>query len=211
MRARRFGGLLFNNARTNQLTDIRVRDQFADVERLLIKDRIRYDSPRFAGLQISGSFAADERWDTAIRFRPSIENFTFVVASAYQNKPFGDIAWRWDIGGGVRHESSGINLSGGFVKQEVAGGRISDNFTVKAGWLASLFDIGNTAVSIDYTLNQNIRRSGNDAMSIGAIVFQNWDPYGFKFYTGARLYDITMPGVETDRILVFPLGALFSF
>lgn len=206
-----FGGLRFNNARTNQLTNIRVLDQFADLERLLIKDRVRYDSPSLAGFKLSGSYATDDRWDTALRFRPKVENFVVSLGSSYQQKPFGDVDWRFDIGGGIRHEATGLNVSGGFSRQEFQGGRQSDSFVVKVGWLASLVPLGKTAFSADYARNKDIRATEDDGTSVGVFVVQDWDPYGFKFYAGSRVYDITYPGFETDRLWVFPVGAIFTF
>ena len=56
-------GLKFVDRSTGELGSIRVREHFVDVERLLLVDRLRYDSPRFGGAQISGSLAGDNRWD----------------------------------------------------------------------------------------------------------------------------------------------------
>ena len=50
-----FGGLKFVDSETRELSNNRVRDYFFDLERFLLKDRVRYDSIRFDGSTAFGA------------------------------------------------------------------------------------------------------------------------------------------------------------
>ena len=93
--------------------ELQVLDHFVDVERLLLVDRARYDSPQFGpGLQISGSLASDNRWDVALRAKPkNTGNWTLVGGASFQDKPFSGIDRRQDAVVSVRHNKTGLNLT----------------------------------------------------------------------------------------------------
>ncbi len=81
-------GMQFVDRATNELSGIAVSQHFADTERLLLVDRLRYDSPSFGGgFQLSGTLAADARWDAALRYFPSLDDWTMHAAGTYQSKP----------------------------------------------------------------------------------------------------------------------------
>jgi len=206
-----FPGLKFVNSETKELTDVRVLTHFADLERLLLADRFRYDSPRVGGFQVSGSVAADARWDVALRARPSAGTFTLSGATTYQHEPFRDVDWRWDAGLSARHEPTGLNLTVGGLVQEHAGGRRSNGFIVKGGWLASWLALGTTAIAVDFTENHNVAVDRDRARSVGATVLQSWERFGVRFYAGVRRYTVRRPDVPLAPITVFPVGALISF
>ena len=90
----------FVDQSTNELSSVTVGQHFIDTERLLLTDRLRYDSPTIGnGMQVSGTIAADSRWDTAIRYYPLYDDWAIRVAATYQHKPFRDIQKRFDLGG----------------------------------------------------------------------------------------------------------------
>ena len=206
-----FPGLKFVDSQTKKITDIQILNHFADLERFLIADRFRYDSPRFAGVRLSGSVAADARWDVALRSRHSVGDFTLAGASTYQNEPLQDVDWRWDVAISVRHEPSGLNATVGGLRQRVGGARNSDGFVVKGGWLARLFAIGRTAISADFTQNNDVVAGGDQARSVGLFVLQNWSRFGVHFYIGVRRYSVEQPEMSLEPITVLPIGALISF
>ncbi len=206
-----FGGLKFVDATTNELTDIRVRTHHADLQRFLIKDRLRYDSPRLLGLQASASVAADDRRDVALRIRRNVGDFRLVGAATYQNKPFGDLDWRAEAGVSFRHEPTGLNATGAGFTQRPSDGRNAHGMIVKVGWLAGLVPIGKTAFSADIASNFNIAIDGDDGDSFGVFALQNWDQLGIRAYIGIRHYDLDRPDVNLKRITVVPFGALIRF
>lgn len=206
-----FGGLKFVEKETNKLSDIRVHNVFVDIERLLIMDRIRYDSPFFSGFRTSGGVASDGRWDLALRSRHSAGDFSLRGAVTYQDEPFLDIDWRWDAGISARHEPTGLNLTVGFSREGFNGGREGHGIIFKPGWLADLFTFGKTAISLDVFHNSNISTEGETGDSIGMFVVQNWDKYGMRFYAGYRRLNIDNPDVKTKSLNVLSFGVLLQF
>ena len=206
-----FGGLRFVDSTTNELTDNRVRTQHADLERLLIRDRLRYDSPRWVGLQGSASVAADNRWDVALRWGHNIGDFKLVSATTHQNQPFLDLEWRWEWGGSTRHEPTGLNATVVGFSQRPADDREAYGFIVKFGWLADIVPIGKTALSADVARNFNISIDDDKGKSFGIFALQNWNQLGIRVYVGVRHYAVDRPDINLEAITVVPFGALVQF
>ena len=204
-------GLKFVDTATDSLSDIQVRTHFVDLERLLIQDRVRYDSPRFGGLQASGTVAADGRWDGALRSRHTPGDFTIAGGTSYANKPFEGVDWRWDVGLSARHEPTGINATVGYLLERMERGTDATSWIVKLGWLADLVTIGQTAFAADYSRITDLRIDGDRATSVGFVAMQKWPTYGLSFYVGIRRYDVERPDVDLEPMLVFPLGVVFAF
>ena len=205
-------GMRFIDGSTGELSDVTVGVYFVDLERLLIQDRVRYDSPRFAGgLQLSGTVASDGRWDGALRAKYTPGNFTLVGGSSYANEPFQDIDRRFDGVISLRHEPTGINFTAGGAREEFGRGSDGTSWILKAGWLAELFTLGKTAFSIDYYRVNDIRFDGDQATSYGLFMVQKWPAYGIDFYTGIRRYVVDETALELEPLLVVPFGIAWNF
>lgn len=205
-------GMRFVDRATNELSDIRVSTHFADTERLLLVDRLRYDSPSFGGgFQLSGTLAADARWDAALRFYPTNDNWTIRAAATYQHKPFQDVDDRYEIGFSARHNETGLNLTTGLVSGEARDGRDLSAYIIKAGWLTNLNSLGYTAFSADYSFGSDARLTGDEAESIGIFVQQKWDALGLDLYGGLRRYDVDRPDIALKPMNVFAMGAMYTF
>jgi hypothetical protein len=205
-------GMRFVDRATNELSDIRVSTHFADTERLLLVDRLRYDSPSFGGgFQLSGTLAADARWDAALRFYPTNDNWTIRAAATYQHKPFQDVDDRYEIGFSARHNETGLNLTTGLVSGEARDGRDLSAYIIKAGWLTNLNSLGYTAFSADYSFGSDARLTGDEAESIGIFVQQKWEALGLDLYGGLRRYDVDRPDIALKPMNVFAMGAMYTF
>jgi len=204
-------GMLFVDATTNQYSDIVVGTYFIDVERLLIIDRLRWDSPRIAGLQLSGSIAADSRWDTALRANYTPGPFTLVAGGSYQNNPFEGIETRYDGAVSARHEPTGLNLTVGASMDDLAGGDTATTWIVKAGWLADLVSLGKTAFSLDHYRVSDLRVDGDRGTSWGFFAMQKWPTYGLDFYVGVRRYEVSDTSLDLEPLFVVPVGVVFNF
>lgn len=207
------GGLKFVDASTGALTTTRVLDHFADLERLLLVDRVRFDSRSFGpGLQLSGSIAADSRWDAALRAKPvATERWTVVGGATFQKRPYMGFAQRTDAGVSVLHKATGLNVTAAVSREELNSGRDADGYTVKIGWLTDIFAIGQTAFSLDYHENRDLRLAGDRSKSQGLFVVQKWPAFGTDFYGGIRRYDVYRPDIDLESLNVFVLGAALRF
>ena len=205
-------GMKFVDRTTNELSTITINQHFADTERLLLVDRLRYDSPSFGGgFQLSGTIAADARWDAALRFFPTFENWTIRAAATYQQKPFQDIEDRYEISFSARHNETGLNLTTGLVRGEAADRRDLSGYIIKAGWLTNLNSLGSTAFSADFSFGRDVRLADDEAESVGVFVQQKWDSVGLDLYGGLRRYEVERPDIGLKPMNVFALGAIYTF
>ena len=206
-------GMKFVDRSDDTLSDIQVLNYFVDVERLLLVDRIRYDSPGFGmGMQVSGTIASDGRWDASFRMKPkATEDWTFVAGASFQHEPFAGIDQRIDAVGSVRHNDTGLNFTAGFVTEEVTEGGTANTYVLKAGWLADFFDLGKTAFSLDYYDVSDLRLAGDAAKSYGFFAVQKWPAYGIDFYGGYRMYDVDRPDIDLHSLDLIALGITLGF
>ena len=203
-----FGGLLFYDNDTNDYTDIRISDVFVDIENLSIVNRLRYDSPQFYGFQLSGSTGSDQRNDVTMRWKNQIGDFQFSGATAYQRNPSGKLAdWRVDGVLSTLHKPSGLNLTGGAFKAQARDDdRHLSGFIIKGGWRRKFFDIGETALSVDYVRNYDVSSDDEDGKTYSAFLVQNIDAWGLELYGGYRYYDLDRQRLDTEAIHVPVVG-----
>jgi len=206
-------GMRFVDSSDNSLSDIQVLTYFIDVERLLLVNRTRYDSPGFGpGMQVSGSVANDSRWDLALRAKPNIsERWTLVGGAAYLDKPFSGINRRWDAGVSVLHNPTGLNLTAGGSRDQLTAGGDANTWIIKAGWLTDIVSLGKTAFSLDYYKTSDLRLDGDEADSVGLFAVQKWPAYGLDFYAGYRRYDVSRPDIDLKALDILVTGAALNF
>jgi hypothetical protein len=205
-------GLKFVDRSTNDLSSVTVSQHFVDTERLLLGDRLRFDSRTFGGgFRLSGTVGADSRWDTALRFYPSNDEWTFRAAATYQQKPYRDVEERTSLGFSVRHNETGLNLTASAARGEASDGREGTGDVIKVGWLTNLTNVGYTAFSIDYLSVSDALQEGDEADSIGIFVQQKWNSVGLDLYAGFRRYEVQRPDIDLRPLDVLALGAIYSF
>lgn len=205
-------GMKFVDRATDSLSAIRVSDHFADTERLLLVDRFRYDSPPlFGGLQLSGTVAADARWDLALRYYRSDDDWSIRAAATYEHEPFRDVDDRVNLYGSLRHNRTGLSLTAVIGRAQERDGRTGAGFVVKGGWLTSLTSIGPTAFSIDYGSLRDVIEEGDQAGSFGVFAQQKWDSIGLDIYAGFRRYGVTRPDIDLQPLHAVAFGVILSF
>jgi hypothetical protein len=202
----------FVDRSTGQLSDIQVFHHFADTERLLLVDRFRYDSPHLGNaLQVSGTIAADSRWDLALRFYPTLEKWTVRSAVTYQHEPSIDFDDRLEIGASARHNDTGLSLTIGVLHSNRTDGETASAYVSKLGWLTNLNRLGITSFAFDYSRGNDARVVGDCGKSVGLFAYQKWNNVGLDFYTGYRLYKVKRPDIDLFDLNMYILGFIFSF
>ena len=204
-------GMLFVDRSNDQLSNIHVYDHFADTERLLLVDRFRYDSPHINNLQLSGTIAADSRWDMALRYYPTLANWTLRSALTYLHKPFQGLDNRVELGASARHNETGFSLTLGWAYGDRTDGEDSHGYIGKLGWLSNLNSLGSTAFSIDYGKASDVRLLGDSSKSVGLFAYQKWEEVGLDFYAGYRLYEVKRPDIDLYPLKTFTLGIIYNF
>ncbi|HIG00926.1 MAG TPA: hypothetical protein EYQ66_06420 [Myxococcales bacterium] len=206
------GGLLFYDNASNDYSDTRIANAFIDGEELALINRIRYDSPRWAGLQLSGTIGQDDFRDVTLRFSGDAEGFVWSSGTSYQNRPNGPFGnWRWNIAGGILHQSSGLNLTVGGAISDSEKDDSTSGFIARLGWRYLLFEVGETKFAVDYTNSWDVVEPGSEERSTGVFAFQNIDWAGLQLYTGYRWYHADVPSADLQNINAFVFGAAMQF
>ena len=205
-------GIKFVDADANELSDRQVFNYFLDTERLMLADRIRFDSKSFAGgLIASASAAADGRWDASVRYFPKVGKFAFRAVMTYEQKPFRDLDSRTLAGFGIRHEQSGVNLttiaSYGYTPDD----RDPYGYVIKGGVTRRFTELGKTSFSIDYAQNYDATIEGERAKSYSFFVNQSFKPINLTVYLGYRKYDVQDSDLNLLPINTTTLGVFFNF
>lgn len=160
--------------------------------------RIRYDTPSFAGFGVAVALRQDSeiRPDVGITYGGELAGWEAEAAAA----------WRPDEDSDTFHGSAsvlapfGINvtLAGGVESLDDDQGNVDDPnfFFGKLGYRADFFEFGDTRFSVDYFLGHNnadfAAPDGElpEATSIGGGVVQKINPLSTELYLGVRNYDV---------------------
>jgi len=202
----------FVDRSNDELSSFQVNDYFLDTERLLLVDRLRYDSPSFGGgIQISSSLASDTRWDAAIRFYPSLNDWSIRAAATYEQEPFGDVEHRGGLLISSRHNNTGLSLTAGIVLAKKINGEIATGYVIKGGWIISIDSLGHTALSVDYGNSNDVRLTGDRADSFGIFALRKWNSFGLDLYMGYRNYYVRRPDIDLYPLQVMVFGVIYTF
>ncbi|MCB1832417.1 MAG: porin, partial [Geminicoccaceae bacterium] len=201
------GGILYRD--DGELSTISVGDAFSNLDGLSRDDRIRYDTPSFAGFKLSGSLVADERADVALRYSREFGGTEVAAAAAFSRKPDD-----FDRVNG----SASILLANGISVTAAAGtedvdARDDDGmfYYGKLGYQSQFFSVGNTALGIDYQYGEDIGADGDETSSFGVFAVQNIDDLATEFYLGYRYYDLDRDNTDLDAINAVLTGARVKF
>lgn len=220
-----FGGMKFVKESDDSLSDLGIGQVFIDGEAFSFRDRVRYDSPRWAGFQLSGSVGTGDSSDVTLRWRQSLGKFDFVAGASVQDHPFtGRIESRVDGGIGVYHQTTGLSFTVAAVSQKYVrefyqdfGRDDGDNsgYTARLGWRKNWFGLGETRIAVDYAASEDVLYQGDDALSSGIFLSQFIDAWNIEPYIGYRLYDYdagpNANGMSLKDLSGWTLGARIAF
>ncbi|MEO1456044.1 MAG: hypothetical protein AAFV49_00560 [Pseudomonadota bacterium] len=187
--------------------------------------RIRYATPRFAGVQGVVVMRVDDDEngvgqffpDASLNYEGEVSGFeveaqggyrredgsnTF-IASASTLAPFG----------------TSLTLGGGVETFDGTNPPDAENFVfVKLGQQLDLFEFGKTKFSVDFFRGQDNSQADpftgeqTEAISVGGGVVQEVKPLGAEVFAAGRFYDVDIgDGTDTDSLFVLFTGARVRF
>ncbi len=202
-------------------------------------DRIRYDSPNYAGFRFSASHEQGDLWDVALRHAGKFGQFKTSAAIAYVDwdqinsvagtaanaglvgtkgdQVNGSVSVLHDSGLNVTvsagsRDNDGIDNLSGAVNQARAS---SDHIYVMLGYIAKLTNLGTTRFAIDWGQANDLDSNDSEITSIGIGVLQNFKEIGTDVYAVFRNYEAeqNVLGVAQnfDDVNVFMAGARVKF
>jgi len=120
------GGMKFRDKNDN-LTSITVSDAFDNLDGLSRKNRVRYDTPTYAGFGFSTSVIEDQRYDAALTWGGKGYGLKAAGALAFADPNEDDAGNQYDGSFSLLHENSGLNftLSAGVLELDNQGDQTS--------------------------------------------------------------------------------------
>lgn len=156
--------------------------------------RVQYTSPRFHGLQLSTSYAGEAKGDISLWYEQVLHRVKIGAAIALTsthdyfsgantlrgNSINGSASMLWPMG-------TSITMAGGYINAKTDNRSNPLFFYVKLGQQGRPFNLGTTAVSIDYGQFEHFYFN-HTANVYGAQFLQNIAPLNGEVYVGYRYY-----------------------
>jgi len=208
------GGMFFYDDETKDLSVTKPKDVFSNFDGLSRDDRIRYDTPEWSGLSLSTSSISGGGGDVALRYSYKNDQFKLAAATAYSNPGSTSETIDDTVNGSVSLlHSSGLNLTfaGGIRDLKDSDRDDPSFFYTKLGYRTSLCKLGDTAFSIDYGNNDDVKYDGDEAESFGAQFVQYIDKWSTDFYLSFRNYDLDRSGTDFEDVTALLSGLRVKF
>ncbi|MFQ5763898.1 MAG: porin, partial [Rhodospirillales bacterium] len=191
---------------------------FLSFDGLSRTQRIRYDTPTFAGFKVSAGINQGPIPDVAIRFKGSFAGTKVAAAAGFFNKASASSSANTSFfGSGSILHSSGLNVTvaGGQKGLKGTGNIGRDDPTmiyVKLGYKAKLVDAGTTNLFVAYSQQDDATANDDDATYWGFGVVQILKDYAtelFASFAVAQFDDSTTN--DYDDLTTGLIGARLKF
>ena len=208
------GGQYWYDAENDDLPGLQVKSVFNDFDGLSRDDRIRYDSPAFAGFSIGGSAVSGDAYDTVLFYSRAFGSTQMAGALAWAKT--GDINPDADD----QYDGSFSILLGNGLNATVSGGvrnMMSDTrddgtfWYTKLGYRADIFSVGKTSFSVDYGENEDVANNGDKATTWSVAAVQDMSTWGTEFYLAFRNYQLDTDQTSFDDVNAVLAGARVKF
>ena len=188
---------------------------FDNMDGLGRRDRIRYDTPKFAGFQVTTSHGNEDAWDVALRYGGTLGGVKIKAAVAYADQS--TINGRETINGAVS-----VLLPFGLSLTVGAADRDEDRFNGvvdaeewrygKVGYKFNALEMGQTRLFMDWSYNKDVRATGDEATTWGFGVVQILEPLGAELYLGYANFSLdVLNAADPDDVDRIAAGARFKF
>ena len=207
------GGQKWYDSASGNLLTSQVKSVIDNMDGLSRRDRVRYDSPLFAGAQFSASAIETGAFDTALSYSRKYGETTLAAALGYAAP--GDLAsWDGQYDGSFSILlPSGLNftLAGGVQEYDTIDRDDPNYWYAKLGYKANLFSPGITAVAADYGMWNDFELNEDKADSVGLTFVQDIADWGTEFYIAYRLYTLDREQLSTEDINTVMSGVRVKF
>ncbi len=217
------GGFLFHDSQAapvaldEEKQGYTVKDVFNSMDGTRY-NRVRYDTPSYAGFSLGGSVAEEDMTDAALRYSQEFSGAKVEgVLCWYNPGKTGDFS-QLNGSASVLFDS-GFNLTAAGGTRDLdempAGGDEPVFMYGKAGYIfKQLLPVGSTAFSVDYGVYENAKKQdiGQKGTATGVQLVQklsDWSTEVFAAYRGYQLEDDTK--ADYDDISLVLGGARFKF
>jgi hypothetical protein len=179
------------------------------------RDRIRYDTPKFAGFQVTTSHGNEDAWDIALRYGGSFGGVKIKAAIGHTDTEA--INGRTSIAGSASVLFPfGLSLTVGAADQDNDRfGGFTDDTNWRYGKIGYRFkglELGETRLFANYHTNDDVAGANRETTQWGLGVVQIVEPLGAELYLAYSNWELEVQGAadpdDVDRIAA---GARFKF
>ncbi|MEO1205802.1 MAG: porin [Pseudomonadota bacterium] len=204
-------------------------------------NRIRYDSPTFAGFIVSAAWGEDDAWDVALRYAGSFGDFKLAAGVAYgettdgtgslsndnvcAGPPEGGDCENIDVVNGsasLLHNPTGLFVTAAFgyrvIENLTNADETNTTYAIRGGISQKFIPLGKTAFYGEYQLMENDDFRGalgvnSEAEIIGGGIVQKIDAAAMELYIGYRHVEVedNVIGNSFDDLDVVTTGARIKF
>lgn len=180
------------------------------------RDRVRYDSPTFAGFQLRTSYATEDGTNIGLKYGG---NFGGV-------KIAGGVAWDATRDGGNETDTVngsigvllpfGLNFFLSGADRNIGGGAgngniDTDRIYARIGYMFTATELGQTRLGLAWGQNDDLQLNGDEGERWSIAVVQVVEPLGAEVYAGYHNWSLDRPGTQVDDIDVVSVGMRVSF
>ncbi len=170
------------------------------------ENRIMYVTPNLMGARLRLSMGENKSVSAGLRYAGAPggqKEVSMLLAAGYRSDPneHSDTAERstaWGISGGVKHNASGISLSGSYGTSKTRGSDLKPNkWAAELGWTGKMNDMGATSATVGYGIYDD--DDLKEAKYYYVAVNQKIDAAAADIYAGVSHDTGTVKHTETGR------------
>jgi hypothetical protein len=191
-----------------------VSSKFSSLDGNGRQGRIRYDTPKFGGMQLSIDHANNDEWGVALRYGAKIGGMSVSAAIAHTDQTNTGTA-------DIMHGSAailfpmGVSLAVGYGSQDDQDGGFADDTEwryAKIGYKFKGSSMGETRLFADFNQNEDVAGANEDSEYFGFGVVQIVEPLGMEVYGVYRQFSLDGTGTASpDDISSIAGGIRVSF
>ena len=195
-------------------SDPKIKNVFSNFDGLSRTDRIRYDTPSFAGFSLATSASSGDAFDGALLYNRAFQGTKVAAAFAVANP--GDIIANTDVqysGSASVLLPMGLNatIAYGYRDLIVEERDNPSNWWGKLGYKTVFYEGSSTAFSVDYGETSDLATNDDKAKTWALAAVHNIDDWATEFYATWRNYSLDNTIEDYDDINVFMTGARLKF
>jgi hypothetical protein len=187
--------------------NLAVGDTRSNFDGLSRNERVRYDSPKFAGFSLAGSITNGDAWEVSGWYTGDFDALGKLAASigyvdSNDRSPLTYTQW----GGSVSWlHPIGINVTLSLGQRDTDGDTNADNGYAKVG-----YKFGMHAVAVEYGQTSDLDQKGDTSDNLGAAYVVNpWS--GIEFYAAVRSFSFEQYGPNPENINQIMTGTRIKF
>jgi hypothetical protein len=209
-----YDGIPLSTLENLGLPSLTIGDVHNDFDGLSRTDRLRYDTPSFAGFSGAASANSGDAFDGALMYNRKFGETKLASAIAWANpgdiKPLvdnqysGSISAMFPMGFNATFSAGGQDL-------EISNRDDPTNWYAKIGYQTKFYEAAVTSFSIDYGETKDLAQENDKLKSWAVAAVHNLSDWGTEVYMAYRGHQLDRDGRDFDDIHVFWTGARVKF